>query len=343
MDDLFRVCFGRRFDMERWRWIHNNNPLGARATKGDIWIAEDKGRVVGYYSKIRYSMWYFGHTRLGTQSSSIATHPMYRNQGIATTLSHASHEDSLRIGACVAFALPNHMSYRIAIKNNYVSCGQTSHLVRVFDNKAYLRKRFGGITGDVLGLLGFFSPGDRHLGHSSGYKGIEYQVVRGFRADVGEIWESVKRDYDLAIERTDKYLEWRYNEKWGDYVVLSALKNGKTAGYAVYATSRSYGVLNMNVCEIISRDDDETTHSVLVDTLLSAAQRDGMAFISIYGSCSQGSLRVLSEMGFVTQDFGLFFGRRRRASPLVRAYDPSERGRLSGARYFYSSGDTDTA
>lgn len=342
IETLLQSSFHHNISMNRWHWILDNNPLGSRTTDGDVWIAESDGKIVGHYAKIRYTMKYFRQEVVGAQGVWMATHPKYRRLGIATELMRCARADSKMNGTKVHFSFPNSLSYRLASKHGVAFCGNLKKLVLVFERRRYLQKALGRRAGSIaerLGLLSSESPG---FGRPSEGLNEDYSIEEGFRADAGEVWDSVKSNFDLGIERSLDYLNWRYNKRWGDYVALSAIRNGRTAGYLVGRTTDSGGVRSLTLCEILSKDDEEATYIVLEKALLNVARRAGAAFISAFSSPLPGCNQAMSGSGFVDARISPVFGRKA-VTPGLYLFDEKDRLRVRQANYFYSPGDSDFA
>jgi hypothetical protein len=227
------------------------------------------------------------------------------------------------------------------LKLGFIPAKESPDLHLVLDRRAYLKKQLENRNwrADVAGFLGFFSSKNGQTG--TRYKSAgDFEIVEGFKDDAGEVWDSIRAHFDLGIERTKQYLEWRYDPNWDDYKILSAIHGGETAGYAVYRTLHNHGPNSINLCEFLSRGDEETVYEELGKVLVRKAREEQAAFISAFGSCSIGCRSVLSKMGFAAPDLAFWKNKLR---PTLYPFVNEERDRLKEAKRYYSLGDTDSA
>ncbi len=113
IDALLKACFPRYRGFEYWKWIHKNNPVGFSGDKGDIWVADANGKIVGYYGRIRYKVKFFGRDAFATQGTQIATHPDFRRQGIALKIFASVFAPHIFKQIGFSFGYPNHASYLV--------------------------------------------------------------------------------------------------------------------------------------------------------------------------------------------------------------------------------------
>ena len=319
---------------ERWSWMHKNNPLGFHGPEGDIWVAESgDGRLVGYYGRIRYSMRCFGTTVTASQGLNLATDPQFRKQGIATQLLASSFEDARRNGLSLTFGFPNRLSYRLAIRRGGCDLGEAGELHLVLDSERYLRSRQGGpvhrtLRRAGLALLGT-SPRRRPVKRTTG----QFHLSQGFAEDAGSVWVSIRDSFDLGLERTREYLEWRYDARWGDYRAISLAKGGQTCGYVVTGTGTKTDSKFTRIYELLASDDEPSTYEALIDTAVEAARKDSSAYLTISASGSEASLLSLKRAGFRRVRWG--------ARYVVNPYEDDLRQRMPRAKAYQSLGDRD--
>ena len=319
---------------ERWSWMHKNNPLGFHGPEGDIWVAESgDGRLVGYYGRIRYSMHCFGTTVTASQGLNLATDPKFRNQGIATRLLASSFEDARRNGLNLTFGFPNRLSYRLAIRRGGCDMGEAGELHLVLDRERYLRSRQGGLVHKTLRradlALSGTGPGRHPVERTPG----KSYLTKGFAEDAGSVWVSARDRFDLGLERTREYLEWRYDARWGDYQATSLVKGGQTCGYIVTAADTKTDSKLTRIYELLAGDDKPETYEVLIDAAVEAGLKEGSAYLTVSASGSDVSLSSLKRAGFRKARWG--------ARYMVNPYEDDLRQRLVGAKVYQSLGDRD--
>jgi GNAT superfamily N-acetyltransferase len=343
IDELLRLCHGHHHPgLEYWSWVFKKNPLGFHGTEGDIWVAETStGNLIGYYGRIRVPMWFKGKSIVGSQVAMLATHPDYRRQGVFETLSVSALEDAKKNGIGVAFGFPNAFSYPGSVKHGWVDFGIVKDLVWVLDSKDFLKRiQRNSVTKLFASVLLSFAAPRLNSTSSSGHN-PDFEVIPGFMEDAGVVWDSLKHEYDLGIERTKAYLEWRYHRTWGDYQILSAVRGSQTLGYVVFRIASTLGAERGYICELMSTHDNVQVYQTLLREIWRRSRAQGIISLSASSSCSRGLHAVLRgtrsriltlTMKRLRQNYGhsvaLFLQEGQRVQP----------GRL---RWYHSIGDRD--
>src|ERR1035437_2945196 len=104
------------YDQEKWlrwwRWMYKENPTG----NGWIWLADDKGKIVGQAAIIPVLMKIGTKLVDGFQSIDTMTHPNYRHQGIYNNLALKAYAEASNDNVHIGYGFSNDNSYPIAIK-----------------------------------------------------------------------------------------------------------------------------------------------------------------------------------------------------------------------------------
>jgi hypothetical protein len=168
-------------------------------------------------------------------------------------------------------------------------------------------------------------------------------IKKGVLDDAFSVWESVRLRYDLGIERTTGYLNWRYNPSWANYEIFSALRNGETVGYVVCRRVDEGGIASLRICEILSKKDDEGAYGKLTQFVISKASSDGVAYVATSAGCSNTCAAVLKKEGFrnLENTFRRFVDSASSHSTLFCS-NKSLRPRLGNSKWYRSAGDGDT-
>jgi hypothetical protein len=95
---------------------------------------------------------------------------------------------------------------------------------------------------------------------------IVIEGVKKVDASFEKLWQEVREKYLVTVERTEKYLQWRFIENpFIDYVIFAAKKNEKLIGYLICRTEEDAGFKIVRIIDFISTNEAETP---LLDNLL---------------------------------------------------------------------------
>lgn len=334
IDALLRTTLLGYGGLEKWTWIHKSNPLGFHGPEGDIWVAEcSDGTIVGYYGRIRYAMHCLGNVILASQALNLATSPQFRRLGIATELVTSSIRDAKNNGIKLTFALPNRLSYPLALKEGAYDAGPVSEHHFVLDPSSYVGSLQSGPVRRMFrrAELALSTVGFRSLVLEG--SADQYETVSGFTEDAGSVETTVLNKFDLGLARTKEYLLWRYAHHWGDYEIVSFMNRGACSGYVVTGTARGGSPRVTRVHELIARGDDLRIYEALLSVAIEKARREGSAHLAVSSAASDAGLRALRRLGFRGVRWG--------ARYVLYSYDDQLRQKLGLAHVYQSLGDRD--
>lgn len=148
-------------------------------------MAVDGDKIVGQYSTLRYETFYFGEKMMASLSFDTGTHPDYRRQGIFKTIGahHFKEEGKQNIHFSIGF--PN---------ENFWPGG----------------KKFNWYGLCPIPLLENNRISDLNVEKSSKFDIIEIQK---FDKEFKGFSENFKDDIPIYLNRTKRYLNWRFVEK----------------------------------------------------------------------------------------------------------------------------------
>jgi Acetyltransferase (GNAT) domain len=349
VDALLKTCFPSYRGIKYWNWMHKYNPLGFHGEEGDVWVAESNSRIVGYYGRIRYKIWFFGQSAYAVQGTQISTHPGLRRNGIALGLFLSAAKRLKKIEVKFSFGYPNEHSYQAYKK--FASSSTIDGLdfidvrvrepLRIFNREEYLRSRYPKLHSRARAYLSLLPEKPLHESEVDCCE--QFDISKEFRDDAGSVWSSVRQFCDIGIERSTEYLRWRYNPIWGNYEVISATEDGITLGYAVLKVTKRREVKGILICELLTLGDQEVVYDFLIKEILKRAHALGAAYIQSSESCLHGCATFLKKNGFEVPRMplnrtGTF------SSHLVATVDVAKTpDQLKGARWYHSIGDKDFA
>jgi hypothetical protein len=230
---LLRASFDGYPSLELWDWKYNRNPHGSPL----IWLAEDKGRIVGCYIlnpvKIRIGQ----NLVMGAQSVDAAVDNAYRGGGIFKKLAVSAITQSAKNGIDLIYAFPNEISYKGQVRIGYRPMFIIPKMHRVFRFGSFLeqgldieRSHFKRITG----VMGGIDRIGKKMALDSNF-GLQTRPIKEFGTRFEVFWEEIsKQNNSVLVERDVNYLNWRYmKHPEKQYTSYVCEKDNKIVGFAV--------------------------------------------------------------------------------------------------------------
>lgn len=260
---LLNKAFEGWHNMQHWEWKYKviKDVFGCPPI---IWIAEDHNNIVGHYAAIPAKMKLEKKSVLTFQGVDAATHPSYRRRGIYEGLVKRVSEDAGKEAAFATFAFPTSggASYECFVRKlGWSDVHPVTIMFKILNLKGVFSKGRFTFTAkhdfyphvknvkmnktkifDIRVLLQLFKR--LFLALSSAYiakdqfhpsfKNIKINKTRILDERYDEFWKKTSRKYDVAIERSRQYLNWRYfNNPDANYTVYLAEKENEVLGYIV--------------------------------------------------------------------------------------------------------------
>jgi N-acetylglutamate synthase-like GNAT family acetyltransferase len=232
---LLRSIFNGYPSIEHWTWKYLENPHGSPT----IWVAEDKGRIVGCYIlnpvKLR-----IGQTLvLGAQPVDAAVDNDYRGGGIFKKLADGARAQAKKDGVSIIFAFPNEISYKGQVRIGYRPMFIIPKMLRVFRMGSLLEGRVWWLSGSffnkTLGMIDSFQRiSAKRVSNELNY-GFKVKVISEFDSRFESFWKEIcSKNNDVLVERDLEYLNWRYmKHPEKHYTSYVCEKNGKIVGFVV--------------------------------------------------------------------------------------------------------------
>jgi len=213
-----------------WQWLHLLNPAG----KSIIEISEKNGLIVGQYPLILHVIKVGPQIVTGSQIVDTMTHPDERKSGISSKLGELVLNELSDRGISIAIGFPNQKAYPFHMKRGWTDIGPFNAMLKPVNAKHILKEYnlkglFLIISANAIKFIKILLIPDRELSTS-------FTIREIFRFDerVTKMWESLSNQYQIAIVRNDKYLNWRYiDNPTMKYSVYIAEEYNDILGYIV--------------------------------------------------------------------------------------------------------------
>ena len=226
---------GRRsFAPEYYRWKIETNPV----ERGILHVADDAGNIVGMVSITPKPLYINGKLIDGAELGDGFISPVYQRQGMFYVLLNETRKEAIEKGLAFIYGTPNEQALPGERKAGYkvIPGTQLYNLVRPLNMRAVLMAK---ITSAMLAkILGPWL----HLGFTMLYRvkspqlekqGVSFSFVSEFPEDVHSLWIRVAKRYDWIVERSKKYLDWRFIQNPDTYSIMLARNSRETIGYIV--------------------------------------------------------------------------------------------------------------
>jgi predicted N-acetyltransferase YhbS len=220
--------------LDHWRWKHLDNPLG----RSLVLVTESVREIVASNHSCLFRAKVGGALRLGVVASDLAVDKGHRRKGIRNAMMVKKHGHLERMGVEFTLAatgnpvviesmlrwkrprFPHPVAVYARIRDIDL------HLEKMPAEDAWVKK-----TGyKTLSLFSRMRSRERFDRTGS----ISVRRVRQFPSRIDEFWEKYLDSYDFIVERSSKYLNWRYcDPRAGNYEVYLAEEGDEILGYAV--------------------------------------------------------------------------------------------------------------
>jgi GNAT superfamily N-acetyltransferase len=331
---------------QRWQFLENphNRPTGGVLP---IWVALDAGTVAGVTAVQAGTLQLAGVTRQAGWIVDVMVRPEYRGQGLGHRI-HAEIANSVPILVTLTMAKATR---RIAERAGCVTLGEARQYSRVAnptaeDVRRYLfdRTRFhpalnrGARLGCEMQAHRLITATARARSHIRRRAvevpaGITLEEVPAFGAEIDDLWERTRDQYDAIFVRDSRHLNWRFgNPPDLIYRRFVSRRGGSVSGYVVLRRARAEELRLGIVADAFAARDDATTWRALIAHAVRFFG-DDVAAVEAAASleCADEGLR---QAGFRVT---------RRLAPTVVASDPIVRALVSESKegWYFTKGDHD--
>jgi len=263
---LFKICFGREMPHEEWAWKYKAAPWGSAAA-----VSLYGDEIVSHYGGIRMKFYSQGRTLEAFQPCDVMTHPKYRARIFARrgAMIRAGEHFFAANKMDFAFGFPSERHAILGTKQ----LGYTEH-----DHVTALNK-------EVSGMRRIWSP---LLKAETGWDAAD-------RGELDALWEKVRNDYPLSIEKKSPYIFWRYRDnpaKEYEPLMVKGLYKKELKAFAVFSVKESrLSVLDFFCARGMKM---ETLFSLLENT----AVKRGIESMELWINPNEAVFQTLTDYGY---------------------------------------------
>ncbi len=236
--NLLKTCYDGWHNSPYWVWKYQNNPDGSPI----IWVAEDKGRIVGCYILNPVSL-RIGQVKVkAAQSVDAAVHPNYRGAGLFKKLASNAINQASRDGIAIIYAFPTEIAFKGQLRIGYSPVFAIPKMFTVFRARSLVEKtetenpllqsaRVAAI------LLPNFPLKKTNVDLN---KNLELRKVERFDSRFEAFWKKAcNENVNIMVEKNAAYLTWRYFEHPEiEYTSYVCQNRGEIVGFIVLSVER---------------------------------------------------------------------------------------------------------
>ncbi|MBN2238745.1 MAG: GNAT family N-acetyltransferase [Dehalococcoidales bacterium] len=301
MDNFPHDSETRSHAPEYYGWKCFNNPV----MKGEIWLAESEGEIVGVKSLTPKKISTPQGTIIAAETGDTFTHPRYQRRGIFTSLFAAAGESGLDNQVRFVYGTPNRNSmpaYTGRLGYSVLPVDLRALVKPVYPH-SYLEKLFHSacIASMLSSIIKLFSrlllnlrsltSGDIHITVASG---------QDFPDDMDSFWEQIDKEKQVCLVRDRAYLTWRYIDNPDTYTVLTARsKDGTLSGYLVTKTVSPEGKMTGYIADYMVTGNDMKVFNALMARALKVFLDEKVQFIHTWAVKGSPYYRPLLAAGCI--------------------------------------------
>jgi GNAT superfamily N-acetyltransferase len=300
---LLNIVFKPNFSREWWKWKYELNPNGFWGEKGDIWIAEKDGEIIGHYAIIPEKVKFHSKVINAAQSVDTVTHPDYRGLGIFPTLANKVYSEA-RNRYSLIFGFPSKMAYNGFIRLGWKDLFSISEYNRILNYDQLCKRKFTRNFTRWFGKIflkmysnsnrisSFFSP--RKIKGSN----VEIQKIEKFSDEINIFWERVRLNYKIILERTDIFLNWRFSKYFGDYQIFVGRSTQKNdlIGYMVLRKREN----TLDIIDLVTLPAEDKALLQLIDLAIKIGKNEDVDSIHCWFPSWDKNIMHLKKMGFIS-------------------------------------------
>lgn len=267
---LFTECFGKEMSYDEWAWKYNHSPWGSTS----VVVVSDEDKIVAHYGGLQSRFFYKGRSFDVFQPCDVMTHSKYRARFFS------KRGIMIKAGELFYSSNPMHFAFGFPSERHAIlgtkQLGYTEH-----SYVSVLKKQTDSLKHNWNPLLKIETSWD---------------LVNSDELDL--LWEKVKNDAGLSIEKNSRYIFWRYRDnpvrQYSPLIIRSRFRK----------TLKAFAVFSVNENEISVLDFHfikELEIRNLFKLLLNMAVRSGVGSLKLWMNPEEKDFQTLINDGFVRE------------------------------------------
>jgi hypothetical protein len=237
---------------DHWRWKFLDNPVNFSAnTSGHIPIAvaEYNGDIIGIDSGIFIDVKVGDSRYLGYHAAETGVDEKFRGQGVFSKINKLNQIITKEEGCALRYGLSSNpiiLSKKHKDPTSFPFPHPIKYLIRINDVKKHFENTFADESSRRRLFLkaGVYGLTLKHKLTNINPKPLKTKVeikeITRFDKNIDAFYNKVKPHYFFIVEKTAKYLNWRYCDKrGGEFHSWAAIEDGELVGYVVLRVNKA--------------------------------------------------------------------------------------------------------
>ncbi len=240
---LLRSTFNGYPKIKSWDWKYIKNPHGSPI----IWVAEDKGRIIGCYILNPVKLRIGSTIVMGAQPVDAAVDNAYRGGGIFKKLAVGAIAEAAKEGVSLIYAFPTDISFKGQVRIGYIPMLIIPKTFNVFRVHSLLQERVNFSNSFLqkgLEIIDTFQRIRRQKARIRSNYELKVRVIKDFDSRFETFWGKIcSENNNVIVERDVAYLNWRYlKHPEKHYTTYVCEKDGEIVGYVVLNVEKSVSI-----------------------------------------------------------------------------------------------------
>jgi GNAT superfamily N-acetyltransferase len=302
LDALYRRVFGpdaAEASRLRWDWQYRLNPHNQSGLPL-IWVAREGPSIIGQYATMPVALSVKGKEVGGSWGMDVMVAPERQRQGLGELLFGTWDR---HVGASLGLGL-SPSSHRLFQKLRWPEVGPVPYLVKPLTRRAFRRAEWPMAVNRLVSAITL--PYVKYVSRTRPMLG-EVRLTRRFDPSFDRLWERVAPEFDLAVRRDARYLQWKYvSPPHVRYTIATLYRENDAAGYIVYRHAREpRGKVTLVVDFLVAPGDVAALSTLLrwVDREAHAADSDKIRCFCLHA----GFRKILRAEGYAQASSSLQF------------------------------------
>ncbi len=292
--------------------LYRNAPVAADTVHVLEAIEGDQAEVIGSSGLVRRTFWVAGQEVRAAVSCDLAVRRQHRALGPALSLVRAVRAD---VGPHLEliYGFPNEKAEAVMKRAGFQQVGRARRWVKVLRAAHYIERllakpHWPSLSRFIVRHANFPHRGALLFDAMRGLM-MRFAMMRLTKAfDIGtapspdarwnDLWLSAREDYEIAGDRSESYVGWRFKDQAGVFYVTLQRRGDPTLG--------AYAVMQLDATTGAAHVRDVFGHRALLAPLLDAlpllAWRAGAASVSVRFLGAPAVERHLTGRGFAPRD-----------------------------------------
>lgn len=296
----------REKPQEYWNWKYRDTPLGS-----SINVILSNEIVVGVGHEINLNIKVGSRILKSQYGDDYTTHPNFRRRGVYKSLVNRFYTE---IGKQIEFEFS--LSTNPIVNASYMTmipptrlkfAYSLKHLFRIKNISMHIDAK--KINNKAIVKYGFRVF--KSLNNTSNSKSIKPDVSNTtinephkFSEKYNDFWENIKDRHNFIIERSAKYLNWRYKDpRGGSYIIREARNGDKIFGYIVLQVREKEDYPEGYIVDISTTSEDPKLYNTLLEDACKYFDDLGLNAVNLHLVNGHPLYKYAKRYGFLDPHF----------------------------------------